>query len=228
MASITTTPGAPDLLTPMPEAPLQHTRLTADAAGVSDPSQAPRWGIYLGSAPVLIADSVVSLSYKQESRVSDYPQELGAFQAYNKVATPYDSRVKMSCGGTVAARAAFLAKLESIVSPGDLNLYSIVTPEKTYLNANVHRYDYERTAAAGAGRVVAEIWLTEVRVSAAAAFSNTAAPSGSAQVNGGQAQAQAASSHVTNFVGRVPTIANTNFVGLVPNPAPSTHVGAVN
>src|SRR5574337_124086 len=51
---------------------------------------APKWGIFRADnlTPVVIADSVVSVDYRNESRISDFPVELGSFGSYNKVATP--------------------------------------------------------------------------------------------------------------------------------------------
>ena len=60
---------------------------------------AERWGIYLKDKLVLEADSMKSIDYVQGSKISDYPQEEGAFQSYNKVATPYEVRVELTKGG---------------------------------------------------------------------------------------------------------------------------------
>lgn len=94
---------------------------------------APIWGIYQGGELALEADSFVSLDFRNESRVSDYPQEPNTFASYNKVATPFDVRVRMAIAADRATRTNFLATCETMVRSVDL--FDVVTPEATYLNA---------------------------------------------------------------------------------------------
>lgn len=118
-----------------------------------------QWGIFQKGKPVLSPDSMLSIEYKQDWRIADYPMEQGAFQSYNKVATPFDVKVRMSKGGSVAARAAFLAAVQKIA--GSLNLYDVVTPEKTYTSVNISHIDYHRDGGKGARLMVLDIWLTD-------------------------------------------------------------------
>lgn len=133
---------------------------------------APRWGVFDSNHnPVAIADSVISLDYRNDFRVSDYPVEQGGFASYNKVATPYEARVRMSCGKDAASRAAFLAAIDA--ASKSLNLYSVVTPDATYLNATIADYDYRREQHNGAGMIVVDLSLREIRQIALAAYSNS-------------------------------------------------------
>lgn len=160
---------------------------------------APKWGIFYADdlTPVLVSDSVVSVDYRNESRISDFPVEAGSFGSFNKVATPYDARVRLSCGSDAASRAAFLQSLELVVA--STNLYHVVTPDKTYLSANIVAYDYRREQRAGAGLIVADIVLREVRQIALSMYSNSNAispdkaayPSSVSPYNFGQVQAAA-------------------------------------
>lgn len=149
-----------------------------------------RWGIFLDGFSVVAADSVVSLDFKQQSYVSDYPVEDGAFETYDKVLTPFDVRLRFSAGGSEANRQALLDSIAAIADT--IDLYDVVTPEVVYLNTNVVHYDYKRTSTNGVGLLVVDVWLVEVRVTATAAFSNTKSPSAAGQVNGGTVQTSAA------------------------------------
>ena len=146
-----------------------------------------QWGIYLGGAPVILCDNVVSFEYRKAWSISDYPIEEGAFTSYDKVETPFMTRVQLSTGGGPSDRAAFIASVDAIA--GDTNLYDVVTPEKVYINCNVSRLDYGRRADQGAGLVVIDIGLEEIRLQAAAARGNTASPSSAPLTNGGAVQA---------------------------------------
>ena len=146
------------------------------------------WGIYLAGVIVLEADSVVSFDYKKDWRVSEYPQEQGAFQSYNKVQTPFDVRLRLTKGGTDRERAAFFDALDA--AQASLALYDIVTPEKTYSSASIEHVDYRRSAGEGMGLITADVWLKEIRVSATLAFSHTAKAAGADAAHVGTVWAQ--------------------------------------
>lgn len=142
-----------------------------------------QWGIYLGGAPVVLADSVVSFGYKQDWTVADYPVEEGAFESYDKVETPFGVRVRFASGGSTANRQALLDSIAAIAD--DLNLYDVVTPEAVYTSCNITHYDYHRDAKSGVGLMIVDVWLVEVRVTATAAFANTKSPTAAGTTNGG-------------------------------------------
>jgi hypothetical protein len=134
----------------------------------------PQWGIYKqvpppsapdadglvtvtvkgNLTPVVTPDSVLEFGYRNEFDVSDYPIQDGAFASYNKVANPFETSVRLSKGGSQADRQQFLAQIEQIM--GTLDMYYILTPEKTYNNINPYRYELTRRGANGA------YFLTEV------------------------------------------------------------------
>lgn len=167
--------------------------LVADAIGLlSGAFGQQAWGIYFGGAPVIIADNVVEVQYRQQWSISDFPVERGAFESYDKVQIPYDARLRFTAGGSAANRTAMLASIAAIA--GDTNLYDVVTPEAVYLSCNFTHYDYSRRANEGMGLLSVDIWLIEVREAASAVMSNTKDPSGASQVNGGTVQTTPASS----------------------------------
>lgn len=187
MAFVPAAPGVPALLTGT-SALLSTglTLLTGDTFSGFGQTGIPQWGIFLNGQPVVLADSVIAFDYKKESTISDYPLEGGQFETYNKVAIPFDARVKFSAGGSQSNRAAFLASIQAIVD--DYNLYDVVTPEIVYTSCNIRHHDYQRTSHNGLGLLSVTIWLQQVRVSVGQAGSNTKSASGANQVNGGSVQ----------------------------------------
>ena len=142
------------------------------------------WGIYTQDhALALEVDSIFSVEPGKEFRVSDYPQEDGGFQSYNKVATPGELRVTVTKGGTSADRLGFLRDVEELVLSTDVFL--IIPPERAFIDYNFTRYDYRRTAETGATLLIVELTAIEIRQTAESAFTKTAKPSGADPVNGG-------------------------------------------
>lgn len=147
--------------------------LVAASRDVSSSVAAQRWGIFsLGGEIVLNADSIVSFEHSAEFRIADYPVEGGAFESYDKVATPFATRVAVSKGGTVGEREQFLNVCQALLE--SLLAYNVVTPERTYLNVNVTRIGLTRNATNGAGMTTVELVLQEVRQAAKASYSKIA------------------------------------------------------
>ena len=184
--------------------------LTGDASdlldGLDSPTggDVPGWGIFLDGQPAIVPDSIIGVDFKRDWHIADYPIEDGGFESYNKVRLPYDSRITMVKGGTSADRNAFLAQLEAAAK--SLNLYTVMTPEVQYENANIVHFDYTRRSTNGATLLTVSVWLQEVRVEASTTFTNTASPSAADQVVTGAVQAaQATAKEVTNFATRALT-----------------------
>lgn len=124
------------------------------------------------TVPVVLPDSVMELGYKNEWNVPSYPVENGGFTNYNKVNNPYEVTLRMTKGGSTSDRSDFLESIEKIA--GSLNLYEVRTPEKTYGNANVIRFEYSRIGAKGAFFLEVDVVLREIRLTQSA-YSTTAA-----------------------------------------------------
>jgi hypothetical protein len=133
----------------------------------------PSWGIYPSTTTsydeahkAIKPDAFLSIDYNNESNVPMFPIEQGAFGSYNKVATPYTATVRIAKGGKVgilgsdADLKGFLANLETI--QGDTNLYSIVTPDATYLNANLRGFTYKREMNNGAAMILATLNFVQI------------------------------------------------------------------
>jgi hypothetical protein len=201
-------PGVPALLrsaTAQVGASLNGLLVAAGLGQFSLSIAKPVWGLFDedGNA-IAVADSVRTLQYRGESRVSDYPQEDGAFESYNKVQLPYAAVVSLACGGDVQRRANFLSAVEQAKQSTDL--YSIVTPEIVYLNANVVAYDYRRTQRDGATLLTVDLHVEEVRVNATASFANVQNPASADPASQGQVQGQTPTAAQSTLFGPVSAV----------------------
>lgn len=178
-------PGVPPLgPNRAPQRPTQRT--VGDTTGVPGLALLP-WGVFTqAGVAVLVPDSFVDFDFNKDFRVPTYPIERGGFQSYNKVEMPFECRVTMAKSGSNDERQAFLDKCEELVK--SLDLYTVVTPEKSYLNANIVGYDYARQATRGAKLLLIGLRLEEIRTASAPAFSKTKSPSAAKPVNQGPVQ----------------------------------------
>jgi len=153
------------------------------AAGINVPSlQIPSILGPLGNT------NTAAVDFKREWAISDYPQEDGAFQSYDKVQIPKEVRLRFSAGGSLTNRKALLDAVDSAAT--SLNLYKALTPDAQYDSLNITHYDYHREARGGVGLLIVDVWLIQVVVTAKPAFSSTATPAGSSSTNGGSVQTQ--------------------------------------
>ena len=154
--------------------------LVADARTIYRMFTGPQWGIFnrLGGA-VLVPDTVLSVDFRREWRLADYPIERGGFETYNKVVAPYDVRVRMACGGARMPRSAFLTGLDRIA--GSMDLFIVATPDTLIPSVNIIHYDYRRERGRGGGMIVAEIWLQQVRNTVRTTFADNESTRGTVQ-----------------------------------------------
>jgi hypothetical protein len=201
------------------------TLVSADAASILGAIGQSQWGIFdQNGGPLLTVDSVASFEYARDYRISDYPQEQGAFESYNKVQTPYVAKFGMLIGSN---RDAFLNQIEAQLA--SLNFVAIVTPEIRYASANLVHYGYRRVVRNGVTLILVEVWCEEVRVTATSQSANaqqagsqisptaagsavgigadataTATINGQITLNGGTVQPQATTTGPPNFSAGLP------------------------
>ena len=187
--------GIPQLLNSVDRVVNTGVLLVSDAIIAINMFSPSQWGIYLNGAPVDLGDSIFALEHKHEWRISDYPMEQGAFESYNKVATPFDTRLIITKGGTDEERTIFLDDLNTMAA--DTNLYQIVTPDTHYDNVNISHIDYKRTSVEGVTLITASVWFQEIRVTVTTTPSNTATPAGATPAQTGQVQPQTPGPTVT-------------------------------
>lgn len=146
------------------------------------------WGIFDENGnDALDADSIIEIEYRNDSQVSNYIQEQGAFASYNKVDNPYEFSVSVAIARNLFNRSRFIRKIEDIRQ--STNVYSVVTPEKTYLNATLQGITYRRDNTR-VSLIIVEMAFVEIRNTGIVetAFSATQEPSGSDVVDDGIVQ----------------------------------------
>ena len=105
--------------------------------------------------------STGALDYSKETKVADFPVERGGFASYNKVETAAAPVVTLCMNGNEGDRKKFLDAVDKATKSTDL--YSVVTPEVTYVNYSVERYSYSRRSSKGATLLIVDISLREIR-----------------------------------------------------------------
>ena len=147
--------------------------------------------------------STVGMSYSKDTRIADFPVERGTFASYNKVEMPSEPMVTLAMVGSDAERTKFLSDIEAACK--STKLYSVVTPDATYIEHSIERYNYERTSQNGAYLLTMQIFLKQIRQVQATftKIANAKNPTSVSQQSGGQVQP------------RTPT-GNTNFSKLTP------------
>ncbi|PHI97580.1 hypothetical protein BG621_02195 [Parasaccharibacter apium] len=159
-----------------------------------------------GPKRVLSAAHVSSLKVEEKSSICTAPQENTSFTSYNKVAAPYTATIRMICDGSEtgnlaenllpgflrgaldvgpdAVKSSFVNTLATLVK--DTNLYTVITPEYNYKNANITGYSFTRASDGTADYIVADITLHEVRQSNSFPSSATRHPQGAPTQNTGR------------------------------------------
>jgi hypothetical protein len=131
-----------------------------------------QWGIFDQSGnPVILGDTVVAFEHDPEARITNFPVEGGGFESYNKTQVPFDVMFSFTKGGSVAARAEFLASIDAALA--SLDLLVGITPEKSYNDINVKRAPLVRTSQSGVTLLTVNVYCQQVRVSVPATLSST-------------------------------------------------------
>lgn len=192
--------GAPTLLNPPAATPTPAVVQLQDVHIVGNKIDAV-WGIYRSDTNTLLVrpDTILAFDYRREWRVADFPMEEGAFESYNKVAVPFDVRLRMTKGSTkpnpnavgpdvdsVTGRRDFLKRLENAAA--SLDLYDVVTPEASYYGVNIVSVDYRRETSSGVSLLTVDVGLRQIRLTAISKVIATQTPSGAPAVNNGTVQ----------------------------------------
>lgn len=149
-------------------------------------TKASTWGVFDSSGnKVLDPDSVLDFDDRNEWRMSDYTVQANAnntgtgFGTFNKVTLPPENSLRFSKGGSLSDRTDFLNQIEAIA--GDTNFYTIITPERSYVNRNITRYEVTRRGASGAYFLCeVDVFFRKIPV-AQAVYSSTGANTANAQ-----------------------------------------------
>jgi len=169
----------------------------ADAVGIFSIFSSNQWGIFQDREMVINPDNLISVASTQDWTMADFNIEEGGFDTYDKVDTPFTNRVRMSSGGSQANRQALLDEIDAIA--GNLELYDVVTPERVWSNVNFQGYELVRTSSNGAGMIIIDIVLNEIREDAGTTFTNTKSPTATSPKDNGTVQSSSSSSSLTDF-----------------------------
>jgi hypothetical protein len=124
---------------------------------------APVWGVFDSDGnQVVVPDSVVDFGWRAENRVPNFPVQAGQFSTYNRVGLPFESSVTLSKGGDLVARSVFLAQIDALVAQSNINLYTIRTPEKSYVDVTVTRAELSRRGKDNAYFFDVELYFVQV------------------------------------------------------------------
>lgn len=118
--------------------------------------------------------STVEFEYAQDWPLSNYPQEQGGFQTYNKVTLPFDVKLRLACQGPQTIRQAFLTTCLAISN--SFQLFDVVTPELVFTSCNVSHIGWRREAERGATMIVVDMWFQQIAVTNSTTFQNTQQP----------------------------------------------------
>lgn len=158
---------------------IQATNIVAAvfASSDSDLLSGVHWGVYDDTG----ANAFPMASFYGAEEVQGFsipiaPLENGAFTSYNKVQQPREIRVRLVCDGSLGTVASFIAAIEAAIR--SLDLYSVVTPDASYVSMNPVHQSISRSASSGASMVAADLVFQQVRITAQQAFTQTATPAG--------------------------------------------------
>lgn len=165
-----------------------------------------QWGVFNSKgSQVIKPDSVVDFGNTNSWDLPRYPIQDGAFASFNKVIVPFEVMVRMTKGGEVTDRITFLQQIAAIA--GDTNLYTVMTPEQSYANVNVTRYEYQRRGSAGAYFIDVDVYFVQINQTSAQYTSttlNASDPTAQPATNQGAVQAQPVAPQVSSAISAAP------------------------
>jgi hypothetical protein len=126
--------------------------------------------------PLTVPSSWGEFSAKSESALSDYPQERGAFQPYNKVKRPKVVTVSLTKTGSDLARFAWLAAIEQQEAQFPTQLYTLISPDGVYVDYTIQALGYTKRPDRGSNILYLEIVFTQIPAIEVAVTSDTVAP----------------------------------------------------
>lgn len=123
---------------------------------------APVWTLQdEGGGTAVDFDVFLDMDFAGQNSVAHEPIEQGGFASYNKQDSPKEITVTLASTKMYFNQQPVLEALDKLAQ-GTQKL-SLVTPSSEYKNLNLEGYSYRRTEDAGAGMLVVELKLVEVR-----------------------------------------------------------------
>jgi hypothetical protein len=122
--------------------------------------------------PLTIPDAWGEFSPRYEVVLSDYPQEQGAFQPYNKVARPWTVTVTLIKMGSDLARFAWFLAIQQQESQNPTQLYTLISPNGVYAQYVISAMDYSTRPERGSNLMYLNITFTQIPQIIAASGTN--------------------------------------------------------
>lgn len=125
-------------------------------------SKAPTWTLQdEGGETAVEFDVFLDMDFAGQNAVAHEPIEQGGFASYNKQDSPKEIAVTLACTKMYMSQQPVLENLDKLAS--GIQKLSLATPSSEYKNLNLEGYTYRRTEDAGAGMLVVELKLVEIR-----------------------------------------------------------------
>lgn len=112
--------------------------------------------------PLAVPDSWGEFSAKYETQLSDYPQEYGAYQPYNKVKRPQEVQVQLIKTGSDLARFAWLAAIQQAEANNPEQLYTLISPQLIATDYSISGLSYETRQDRGSNKLFLNLRFTEI------------------------------------------------------------------
>jgi len=112
--------------------------------------------------PLAIPSSWGEFSAKYETQLSDYPQEAGAYQPYNKVKRPIEVNVTLTKTGSDLARFAWLAAIQQTEAAFPQQLYTIISPQLIATDYTLSGLAYETRPDKGSNILYLNLRFTQI------------------------------------------------------------------
>lgn len=142
---------------------------------------APIWGVFDDTGNLVVEpDSVMDFGWRKENRIGNFPIQQGQFGTYNRVGLPFESSITLTKGGDLESRTVFLQQIDALVAQSNINLYTIRTPEKSYVDVSVTRAELSRRGKDNAFFFDVELYFIEID-QVAAQYSTATTPTQDAQ-----------------------------------------------
>lgn len=123
---------------------------------------APVWTLQdEGGGTAVNFDVFLSMDFAGQNSVAHEPIEQGGFASYNKQDSPKEITVELACTKMYFSQQPVLENLDKLAH--GVQKLSLVTPSSEYKDLNLEGYSYRRTEDAGAGMLVVELKLVEIR-----------------------------------------------------------------
>ena len=156
--------------------------------GILQAASAEKWGVFnKGGDQVIVSESFSELSFNGPAKIARFYVEKGTFANYNKVIDPDETTVVLIKTGTYYELGTYIDEVEKLRQ--SVELYDIVTPERSLTNVNLESFDYSRRRSEGVNLIQFNLHFIEIR-EVELAYSTETIPIASSSQDRGQQQAK--------------------------------------